>query len=173
MLKAIGSRKELTVNDYFDCISDIIDSCELRQLKDITHHICTTRFQHCINVSYYSYLICRKLRLDARSAARAGLLHDLFYYNRKAYNASRIKGQLSHSNMHSLLAAENASRRFNISDLERDIIEKHMWPATKQLPKYKEGYVIVLVDKYCALLEFVLPNLKKCADFAVRIKYNQ
>ncbi len=168
MLKAIGSGKELTVIEYFDCISDILASDIFNGLKNITHHLCTTRFQHCINVSYYSYIICRRFGLDSRSAARAGLLHDLFHYNRKAYNASRSKGSLSHSSMHSLLAAENASKHFGISDLERDIIEKHMWPATKQLPKYKEGYVILLVDKYCALLEFILPNIKKCTDLAVR-----
>lgn len=168
MLKAIGSKKELTVNSYFDCISDILGSAELEQLKEITHHICTTRFQHCVNVSYYSYIVCRKFRLDARSAARAGLLHDLFFYDRKEYNSAKSKGQLSHSNMHSMLAAENASRIIDISVLERDIIEKHMWPITKPRPCYKESYVITFVDKYCAMLEFMIPKLRKCTAFVIK-----
>ena len=61
MLKAICSRKELSLTGYYPHICDLIDSEELSGLKRITHHISTTRFQHCVNVSYYSYLVCRKL----------------------------------------------------------------------------------------------------------------
>lgn len=160
MLKAICSKKDLSSDRYYALVSDIIDSSELGRLKDITHHISTTRFQHCLNVSYYTYLICKKLRLDARAAARAGLLHDLFYYDRKKYNKSKTKGQLSHSSMHARLAAENAAVLTNITDLERDMIEKHMWPMTRPLPSYKESYIITLTDKYCAILEFLVPRIK-------------
>lgn len=160
MLKAICSKKELSLSSYYFCVYDIIESHELEKLKEITHHISTTRFQHCLNVSYYSYLVCKKLHLNARSAARAGLLHDLFYYDRKEYNAEKAKGQLSHSMLHSKQACKNASELTDISDLERDMIEKHMWPMTKSLPKYKESYVITIIDKYCAVLEFCIPKLK-------------
>lgn len=160
MLKAIGSKKELSSDSYYAYVKDIIDSSALDRLKEITHHISTTRFQHCLNVSYYTYLICKKLRLDARAAARAGLLHDLFYYDRKKYNRSKAKGQLSHSSMHARLAAENAAVLTNITALERDMIENHMWPMTRQLPKYKESYIITLTDKYCAILEFCIPRIK-------------
>ncbi len=159
MLKAICSKKDLSLCAYYDCIRDIINSGELEQLKDITHHISTTRFQHCLNVSYYSYIVCKKFRLNARSAARAGLLHDLFYYDRKEYNAMREKGQFSHSRMHSVIALRNAEQLTDITPLERDIIEKHMFPMTIKLPKYKESYVITIIDKYCAVLEFCIPKI--------------
>ena len=159
MLKAICSKKDLTQTDYFECIKDIVDSSELESLKLITHHISTTRFQHCLNVSYHNYLICRFLGLDAKSAARAGLLHDLFYYDRKEYN--KHKKNFSHSRFHSLVALENASKLTEINEIERDIIENHMFPSTRQLPKHKEAYVIVIVDKYCAVLECLLPKIRK------------
>ena len=158
MLKAICSSKELTGSRYYDCVYDIIFCPQLGKLKDITHHICTTRFQHCVNVSYHSYLICRKLHLNARSAARAGLMHDLFYYDRKEYNSGKDKNQPSHSAMHSQLALRNASSLTHITDLERDMIENHMWPLTHHMPRYAETYIITLVDKYCAVLEFLLPR---------------
>lgn len=159
MLKAICSKKDLSLCAYYDCICDIINSSELQPLKDITHHISTTRFQHCLNVSYYSYALCRKLGLNARSAARAGLLHDLFYYDRKEYNSLREKGQMSHSRMHSLIAVRNAESITEITPLERDIIEKHMFPMTVKLPKYRESYVITIIDKYCAVLEVCIPKI--------------
>ena len=43
--------------------------------------------------------------------------------------------------------------RYSLNNIEKDIIEKHMWPLTLRLPKYKESYVVLMVDKYCALFE--------------------
>jgi uncharacterized protein len=40
-----------------------------------------------------------------------------------------------------------------MNNIEKDIIEKHMWPLTLRLPRYKESYVVLMVDKYCALTE--------------------
>ena len=164
MLKAICSSKELTGNCYYDCVKDIIDCRQLQELKGITHHVSTTRFQHCLNVSYYSYIVCQKFRLNARSAARAGLLHDLFYYDRREYNSSRTKGQASHSRKHSMEACMNAAEVTNITSLERDMIEKHMWPATISMPKYKETYIITIIDKYCAVLEFCVPKVQRIVN---------
>ncbi|WP_294411770.1 HD domain-containing protein [uncultured Ruminococcus sp.] len=161
MLKAICSRKELTANSYYDCVKDIIGCQQVQELRSITHHISTTRFQHCVNVSYYSYMVCRKFNLNARSAARAGLLHDLFYYDRKQYNSEKTKGQASHSENHAMLACANAAEITKISKLERDMIEKHMWPVTRPMPKYKETYIITIIDKYCAVLEFCVPKVQR------------
>ncbi|WP_295087656.1 HD domain-containing protein [Ruminococcus sp.] len=161
MLKAICSSKELTDNSYYECVTDIIDCRQIQSLKSITHHVSTTRFQHCINVSYYSYLVCRIFNLNARSAARAGLMHDLFYYDRKEYNSKKSKGQASHSRKHSLEAYANATKLTTITKLERDMIEKHMWPITRPKPSYKETYIITIIDKYCAVLEFCIPKVQK------------
>ncbi len=161
MLKAICSSKELTDNSYYDCVRDIIDCKQLQDLKTITHHISTTRFQHCVNVSYYSYIVCRKFRLNARSAARAGLLHDLFYYDRKEYNSGKVRGQASHSKNHAMIACANAEQVTDISVLERDMIAKHMWPVTRPMPRYKETYIITIIDKYCAVLEFCVPKVQR------------
>jgi uncharacterized protein len=40
-----------------------------------------------------------------------------------------------------------------MNNIEKDIIEKHMWPLTLRLPRYKESYVVLMVDKYCAFSE--------------------
>lgn len=33
------------------------------------------------------------------------------------------------------------------------MIIKHMWPVTIEFPKSAEGFVLTLIDKYCALAE--------------------
>lgn len=46
-----------------------------------------------------------------------------------------------------------------------------MWPMTFKLPKYKESYVIVFVDKYCALLEVMSPKYQKIKTDLLKIKF--
>ena len=86
MLKAILSRKDLTQEqEFFGCVEDLLNDENVLRLKNFKHHYGATRFQHCLNVSYYNFLLCRFFGLDARAAARGGMLHDLFFYNRKEH----------------------------------------------------------------------------------------
>ena len=66
--------------EFLDTVGDLINAPEFRMLDKCRHHYGVSRMQHCVNVAYYSFVVCRRLGLDYRAAARAGLLHDLFYY---------------------------------------------------------------------------------------------
>ena len=143
--------------EFISIINDIISHPKVQKLKEYRQHCNTTRFEHCLFVSYYSYLICKKMNLDYKSSARAGMLHDLFLYDwRKRQNGR--KGL--HAYTHPKEALKNASNLFNLNNKEKDIILKHMWPVTLPFPKYKESYIITFVDKHCALSEsiFALKN---------------
>ncbi len=155
-LKATGSRRNLLEHHFYAQIADLLELEEVLQLKSYRHHIVTTRFQHSLNVAYYNYQLCRLFRLDARSAARAGMLHDLYFYDTKAFTQSRQP--IRHSQFHPMAALDNASRLLTMNDKEQDMIVKHMWPVTVQKPKYAETYILTFVDKYCALIEFILPQ---------------
>ena len=151
-----GSRKNICQTEFFPLVSDLLASEPVQALGEYRHHIRTTRYQHCLNVAYYNYRVCRLLRLDAASAARAGLLHDLYHYETSGF--SRRKPPLKHSEYHPMAALEAAEKLVPMNERERDIIEKHMWPVTRPRPKFVESYVITFVDKYCAMLEFLLPQ---------------
>jgi uncharacterized protein len=155
-LKATGSRRNLMEHQFYAHIADLLAMPEVQELKNYRHHIVTTRFQHSLNVSYYNYLLCRLFRLDARSAARAGLLHDLYFYDTKQYTQSRKA--IRHSQFHPMAALDNAMQLLPMNAREQDMIVKHMWPVTTQRPKYAETYILTFVDKYCALIEFLLPQ---------------
>lgn len=60
-----------------------------------------------------------------------------------------------HGFIHPEIALKNADEHFELNKIERDIIKKHMWPMTVVLPKYKESYVVMIVDKVCASMEIV------------------
>lgn len=113
--------------------------------------------------------MCRFFSLNERAGARAGLLHDLFLYDWHTYR--RNKGERLHGFTHAKTALKNVRENFYVSDLESDMIEKHMFPLNiTALPKYRETLVIVLVDKYCGLLETVIPRLKKLALLFTKLR---
>ena len=161
MLHATGSKKELTSLVYYQLVSDILEHTDIQALKQYRHHRYTTRFQHSLNVSYYNYLVCRFFHWDAVSAARAGLLHDLYFYETADYDRAASSDQKSHSAHHPEVAMRNAVTRFALNSREMDMITKHMWPVTHSMPNYKESYVITIVDKYAATLEFFALGMRK------------
>lgn len=136
--------------EFLNIIKDIIENNTVNQMKIYKQHYETSCFDHCLTASYYCYQYCKKFHLDYISCSRAAMLHDLFLYNWRKRENGR-KGL--HAFTHPRTAYENASRLFNLNEKEKDIILKHMWPVTFALPKYKESYILTLVDKYCALNE--------------------
>ena len=140
--------------EFINIISEILSNPTVQEMKSFKQHYDTSCLEHCLEVSYISYLICKKLGLDYASAARAGLLHDLFLYD---WRNSRKKLHLEkyHAFIHPQIALDNASNLFELNDKEKDIILKHMWPVTfLSFPKYKESFIITIVDKYSALKSF-------------------
>ena len=142
---------------YVSHVADLLRHAPVQQLQHITHHHHSTRLDHSLAVSYLSYRIVRFMGWDARAVARAGLLHDLFYYD---WRTTKFK-EGSHAYVHPRIACHNASKLTSLSALEKDIIVKHMWLATLALPRYKESYVVSFVDKYCAVCEFLLPKARR------------
>lgn len=155
MLKALASKhtidKDFKTSEFYSYIKDILQNQYVQDMKSFTHHYGTTCLQHSINVAYYNYLLSKYFHLDRKSLSRAGLLHDMYLYNRKSY--IRKKGEKLHGFRHPHIAYKNAKEHFELNNCEKDIILKHMWPLTLSLPKYKETYIIILVDKFCCLAE--------------------
>ncbi len=154
-LFAIGSKQNLldSTNDYNVIVRDLINNELVIKMKDYIQHGNTTCYQHCVNVSYYSYIISKRLKLDYLSAARAGLLHDFFLYDWHNLN-EKVPLFKMHGFTHPQKALDNAKKHFELNEKEEDIILKHMWPLTVKLPKYKESLIIIIVDKVCCISEF-------------------
>lgn len=166
MLRAIGCKKDLEDEDteYYMLVSDLLESEVVRRMQNFIHHGRTTCFQHCLNVSYYNYKLCRLFNLNQRAGARAGLLHDLFLYDWHTYKPE--VGERLHGFTHARRSLENAKKYFYVSALESDIIEKHMFPLNLfSLPRYRETLVIVFTDKLCGAMEVLADRGANVAEF--------
>lgn len=137
---------------FHSSIKDILTHPTVRSMKQFPHHGKTNCYDHCRHVAYFNYKWCRALNLDCRSAARAGMLHDLFLYDWHTHG--KETGKKLHGLTHPATALRNARRHFKLNHIETDIILNHMWPVTLlHIPKTREGWIIVIADKYCGLLE--------------------
>lgn len=155
--------------EYMSYVGDLLQEPAVQKLAEYEQHHATTRLDHCIHVSYISYCIAKKMRLNAKATARAGLLHDLFYYDWRTTKFDRG----THAWIHPRIALRNAEKITDLSPLEKDIIIKHMWGATVCPPKYPEGFIVTAVDKYSATAEYsghlageVKVDLKEHLSFA-------
>jgi len=153
-MKWVKRAKELRIEhrkEFYECVKDLMENPIVRQMERYPHHGSTNCYQHCLHVAYYNYHICQRLGLNAKAAARAGMIHDLFLYDWHTYAART--GDYFHGLTHPKKVVKIAKQHFELSPLEEDIILKHMWPLTLVPPKYPESYVICLTDKYCGACE--------------------
>lgn len=139
--------------EYLELVEDLIYTDDVQNLVEFKQHRYSNRLEHSISVSYRSFLLAKKWKGDVRATARAGLLHDLFFYDWRTEKSN----EGTHAYVHPRVALQNAKKLTEISALEEDIIVKHMFGATVALPKYKESYIVTLVDKYCACEEVIVP----------------
>ena len=135
--------------EYLSIVNDIIENNKFMKIKTCRHHG-ITRYEHSIRVSYYSYKISKKLKLNYVDTARGGLLHDFFIND-----DMKEKEQKLSMFVHPYKALDNSKIYFSLTDLEKDIIINHMFPTIPhKVPKYLESWIVSGVDKIIAIYEF-------------------
>ncbi len=139
-------------SEYKYIISDIMDNEEFSKLENIKHHD-NNRLTHSLKVSYYSYLIAKKLRLNYTETARGGLLHDFFLERTVDYDNIIDKVKL-YTIQHPKDAVAFAKKHFEVTDMEEDMIKSHMFPLDVSVPKYLESWIVNLVDTTVSTYEF-------------------
>ena len=158
-------------NEWFDYVKEILQNNEFQKRKLFFHHAHITVWEHSINVSYSCFIVAKKFNLDKRVCAIAGILHD-FYPYAWLYNeqlamldngiyvsevGKKNKFFKQHGFTHASLAAKNYLKYFYyLQDVKiTNSIRRHMFPLNIVPPKYIEGYVLTIVDKYIALKDLV------------------
>ena len=125
----------------------------IEENKNYIQHGDVTVFDHCIAVAEYSCRIAEFLHLSVNRKVliRGALLHDYFLYDWHDRDAAHKW----HGFHHAAVALKNASKDFELTDIEMDIIAKHMFPLNIKLPRYKESYIVSLADKICSSYEVI------------------
>lgn len=134
--------------EYYKIVKPILENEEFLKRKEFPHHYNESVYDHVLRVSYDCYKIGKKWKLDYKSLAIAGLLHD-FYETPWQSDFERKPFFQKHGFTHAENARVNALKYFPelMNEKIESMIKTHMFPLNKKLPKYKESWLLTLVDK--------------------------
>lgn len=132
---------------YIAYVGPLCTTEQVLRLRQYPHHGTVSRYDHVLLVSYLSFALAKRWGWDAQAAARAGLLHDLFW--------TECDGAVRLCFRHPEMAAENAEQLLgDLTPKERNIILSHMWPAGRHLPRSREAWLVDAVDDFVAVLDY-------------------
>ncbi len=140
-------------------VEEICAKSRLYEAKRYIQHGTTSLYEHSISVAYYSLQLALKLKLpvDHRALIQGALLHDYFLYDWHVDDSSRPL----HGFNHPKVALQNAEAEFELSEVEKNIILRHMFPLTPVPPVYLESILVCLVDKFCSISETIRRKRKQ------------
>lgn len=145
--------------EFLNYIDEILNNKEFLKRKNYNHHVNESVYDHSLKVAYCSYLFAKKHNLNKRDIYIGAILHDFYY---KPWQDSKEKRSFfkQHGFVHAREALENSRKHFPhlINDRVENIILRHMFPLNITPPKYKETWVVTLMDKKCSLNVFKHPK---------------
>lgn len=161
-------------DEWFLIVESILLSDEFQKRKLFMHHHNMSVWDHSILVSFKSFLVSKRYNANPRICAIAGLLHDFYTQawistpeilklDNGAY-AQNLGKKKPFWKMHGFTHAKDASINYikYFPELENkkitNSIKHHMFPLTIIPPRYKEGFIITIIDKLNSCRE--LPSLK-------------
>ncbi len=129
-----------------------INAASFRQGRQFVQHGNTNVCKHSIMVAYRCCQIAenRGLSVSYKEMIRGALLHDYFLYD---WHDREHEHKRPHGFYHPSAALKNATRDFVLTDIEKDIIKKHMFPLTPIPPKYTESWLVCISDTVCSIGE--------------------
>ncbi len=133
--------------------SDILESRNFNRMKEYVQHGDVTVNAHVLSVARCSIALSEYLhiRCSRRELIRGALLHDYFLYD--WHVPDKENPHKLHGFYHPGTALRNASREYRLTEREREIIRRHMWPLTVVPPTCREAWIVTAADKWCSLLE--------------------
>lgn len=136
--------------EFNSLVEDITSNKKFDKLNKELHHG-ISRYEHSMRVACWTYKITNILKMKkSDETTRAALLHD-FYIDKDLSSEKSYQKLGEHPN----IALENSLHYFELDDIQQDIIKSHMFPCTKDIPKYKESWLVSLVDKTVSTYEML------------------
>ncbi|MCR4584333.1 MAG: HD domain-containing protein [Lachnospiraceae bacterium] len=152
----MNRKREAVVSDNLQRYGQhIMDSTEFGESFTQTHHIDTTVGDHTLYVSKTSLRICYYLnklhiKTDIRDMVVGSLCHDLGIIGREEKFSTKRECYHEHP-----ADSVDIARKLHpeLNEKTEKMIRNHMWPYTQGSPGSREGYILVVADKYCSIRE--------------------
>ena len=151
-------RNKSAINkEFYNLIRDIVSSEEYRTMKNNQHHVKSNVYNHSVKVAYLCYKHHKRFgtKIDLQEFIRGALLHEYYLYDWH----DRKPEHRYHGFMHPKRALKNALQKYpDLTEMEKDMIVRHMFPLTVIPPKTKAGWIICFYDKVAAISDYLGKN---------------
>ena len=175
-------KEDKEFKDWYKIVRRILITKEFQKRRLFLHHENESLWTHSIKVSFLSYKFAKKYNINEYNCAIAGLLHDFYtkawqynseleilnyMYKERFINKKKEKFKELHGISHPIDALNNSKKYYKkyLNKRIENAIISHMFPLSLfngQIPRYKESYVITLIDKY---VSFNLSNVKEFSKY--------
>jgi uncharacterized protein len=145
-----AKRKRIIRNTIDFYGADILDSPKYHFSDKNMQHGNVSVMEHSISVACVCVRLAKltNLKHDYSALVRGSLLHDYFNYDWHDKDHGRLHGY-----RHADKALTNAADDFSINPIEANMIARHMFPLNIRPPRYREGILLCIADKACAIKE--------------------
>lgn len=130
-------------------IKQILSHPSFIKMKTYRHHGDIDCHYHTLRVAEKACTLAVHFKADVVSTIRGALLHDFYLYDWHEGCPP------FHGFRHPFNALREASENFKLNKIERDCIEKHMFPLTPFPPSYKESWIVSFADKFHAAKDYI------------------
>ncbi|MBE6040137.1 MAG: HD domain-containing protein [Clostridiales bacterium] len=152
------NRKERIRGDIDRYGREVLESDEMKEAYEQTHHLWSTVGEHTLRVTLSSVMACYALKklhikVNIPAVVVGALCHDLGMLGREHKYASEKEAHHEHPGESVRVAKEIVE---DLPAESEEIIERHMWPmGGGKAPSTIEGLVVSTADKYTAVKDLV------------------
>lgn len=136
---------------------EIIKSDNFHQMRNYKQHGDVSVLSHSLRVAERSLRFAKFMQkigieVDEKAIVRGALLHDYFLYD---WHEKDLRHNW-HGFRHAATALRNAEQEYELTEMEKEIIRKHMFPLNITPPTCKEAWIVNLADTYCSTGETLM-----------------
>ena len=147
--------------EFYKLAEPILRNSEFQRRRTFLHHQDSV-YEHSLRVAWTAYKMAKRIQLykkiNIQNVVIGALLHD-FYLKPWRENKNPILWK-KHGFIHGSIAAMNSYQFFpDLMNIRiENAIKRHMFPLTVIPPRYIEGWIITMADKYVSLEVFKKPK---------------
>ncbi len=156
---------EIIIKEVCAVGADVLHSGYFAEARKQRHHRRTTVGEHSMRVACTGLQISRLLEkfhveVDEKAVIRSALCHDLGILGRDR----KFRTNRECCWRHPIESVDVANYILDdLTEKEADCISNHMWPLTARRPRYLEGMILTVADKYSSMLDTVKPKMRRKA----------
>lgn len=147
--------------DFYNIANPILRNLEFQRRRTFLHHNDSV-YDHSLKVAWTAYKLAKiyqkHFKINLNNVVIGALLHDFYTTPWREYKEPILWKK--HGFVHGKIACSNANLIFPDLMNKRidNAIKRHMFPLTITPPRYIEGWIITLADKYVSLEVFNKPQ---------------